>query len=58
MNTVTEHHHGKVLYALTRPLKSMPALTELADRRGLYKLTDTGIAKAQELLLQASQASS
>ena len=57
MSTVTDHHHGKVLYALTKPLKLTPALMELVDRKGLYRLTAAGVAKAQELLLQGSQAS-
>lgn len=57
MNTVTEHTHGKVLYRLTMSLKSLPPLMELVDHKGLYRLTDAGIVKAQELLLQSSHAS-
>ncbi len=50
MSTVTAQTHGQMLYALTRPLQTMPAFVTLVDRKGTYQLTDAGVAKAQQLL--------
>ena len=52
MNDVIKRQHGNMLYALTRPMTTLPALVKLVDRKGSYRLTEAGSKEALKLVKQ------
>lgn len=52
MTDVTKRQHGNMLYALTRPLATLPAVVKLVDRKGSYRLTEAGVREALKLVKQ------